>query len=110
LKEEHCGMKRKDHMGQTQPGGKGLRQSPCGVAETAQRGFLDSRHFLCQQDSFFLDIESQDLLHYGQPSRGQNCPADIQSIQGNISVLPLLWLLHHNSACGRGIGTPHGFD
>jgi hypothetical protein len=41
---------------QTQLGGKGLHESPRGVVETAQSGFLESRHFLCQQDSFFLTL------------------------------------------------------
>jgi hypothetical protein len=54
--EEYRGIKRKDHVEQTQSGGKGLRESPSGAVEAAQRGFLDSRHFLYQQDLFFLTL------------------------------------------------------
>jgi hypothetical protein len=43
--------------------------------------------FLCEQDSVLPNIELQDMFYGNQSPRGQNCPANIHSIQGDLPVL-----------------------
>ena len=99
LGEEHCRIEGEDHLEQTHPGGKGFCESPKGATQAPQRGFLNSQHFLCQQDTLLSHTESQDMLHSSEPSGKQDCPRDIQSVQGDLSVLSPSWFSHYNHAC-----------
>jgi hypothetical protein len=62
--------------------------------------FLTADKFFVDLIPFFLSL-SRKICFTGQPPHVQNCSANIQGIQGDISVLSPARLPHHDGTCQR---------
>jgi hypothetical protein len=90
-------LKGKTTQHKPNPVARDIVKVPTKLLKLHKEVFLTVDIFFVNKIPFFLML-SHDLLHSSQPSCGPNCSTNIQSIQGDIPVLPTSWLSYHHGA------------